>query len=73
MLIDGIGLGQFGISSRKFRSHSASSVVLSNAINSDSIVDLEIHVCLEDFHYTISLPSVKINPLVNLESTVSDI
>ena len=50
MQIDGTGLGQLGISSRKFRSYSASSAHLSNAMNSDSIVNLAITVCLEDFH-----------------------
>ncbi|PHT93626.1 hypothetical protein T459_01508 [Capsicum annuum] len=43
------GLGQYEISSKKFRSHSAFSPALSNAINSDSIVERAIQVCLDDF------------------------
>ena len=52
MYIGGISFGHLGISSRKWRSHLASSLHLSRAINSDSIVDLEIIVCFEDFHET---------------------
>ncbi|CAL2252328.1 unnamed protein product [Prunus armeniaca] len=44
-----ISLGHIGISSKKFLSHSASSPALSKAMNSDSIVDRAMHVCLEDF------------------------
>ncbi|PHT55773.1 hypothetical protein CQW23_04259 [Capsicum baccatum] len=35
--------------SKKFRSYSASSPALSNAINSDSIIERAINVCLDDF------------------------
>ena len=73
MHIAGTGLGHIGMSSKKLRSHSASSPVLSNAINSDSIVDLAMHVCLEDFQETAALSKVKTYPLVDFESLVSDI
>src|SRR5262249_6607117 len=67
------GLGHTGMSSKKFLSHSASSAALSNAINSDSIVDRAIHVCLEDFHETAAPPNVKTYPLVDLVSVLSEI
>lgn len=47
-----------GISSIKFLSYSTSSAALSNAINSDSIVEHAIHVCLDDFQHTSPSPSV---------------
>ena len=50
--------GHLGMSSRKWCSHFASSPHLSSAINSDSIVDLAIAVCFEDFHDTIAIPNV---------------
>ncbi|KAG6481322.1 hypothetical protein ZIOFF_057919 [Zingiber officinale] len=49
MQIIGTGFDHLGISSKNCRSHSASSVHLSRGTNSDSIVDLVITVCLEDF------------------------
>ena len=55
------------MSSKKLRSHSASAAVVSNAMNSDSIVDLAATVCLLDFQDTAGLPSVKMYPLVDLE------
>ena len=58
MHIGGTDFGHLGMSSRKWRSHSASSSHLSSAINSDSIVDLAITVCFEDFHDTIAIPNV---------------
>ena len=61
------------ISSRKWRSHSASSPALSRAMNSDSIIDLAMQVCLEDFQDTVAPPRVKTYPLVDFESLVSDI
>ena len=45
----GTGLGHNGISFKNYRSHSASSPVLSKAINFDSIVERAMQVCLEDF------------------------
>ena len=58
MHIEDIGFGNLGISSRKWRSHSASSLHLSSAINLDSIVDLAITICFDDFHETIATPNV---------------
>ena len=46
------------MSSRKFLNHFASLVALSNAINSDFIVDHAMHVCFEDFHDTVAPPNV---------------
>ncbi|KAG6485172.1 hypothetical protein ZIOFF_053702 [Zingiber officinale] len=48
-LVSGSSFDHLGISSKNCRSHSASSPYLSRATNSDSIVDLVITVCLEDF------------------------
>ena len=73
MQIADTGFGQFGISSKKCRNHSASSPALSKAMNSDSIVDLAIQVCLEDFHDTAAPPSINTNPLVDFESFESEI
>ncbi|KAK8712362.1 hypothetical protein V6N13_147602 [Hibiscus sabdariffa] len=57
-----------GISSKKFRSHYASSLDFSRATNSDSIVSLVITVCLEDFLDTSLHPKIKTYPLVPLVS-----
>ena len=73
MHIAGKGIVQIRMSSKKLRRHSASYPVLSNAINSDSIVDLAMHVCLEDFQETAAPPRVKTYPQVDFESLVSDI
>jgi hypothetical protein len=62
-----------GISAKRFLSHSTSDLAKSNAINSASIVDLAIEVCLEDFQATATAPREKINPLVDLVSLESDI
>ena len=51
-------LGHLGISSKKWRNHLDSSSHLSSAINLDSIVDLTITICFEDFHETAPPPSV---------------
>ena len=56
---------QNGISAKKFRSHSASSPALSKAMNSDSIVERDIHVCLNDFRDISPPPIVKTYPLVD--------
>ena len=60
MHIGGIDFGHLGISSKKWRNHIISSPYLSSAINSDSIVfvDMTITVCFEDFHETIVFPNV---------------
>ena len=57
----------------KWRSHSASSPLLSKAINSTSIVDRAITVCLEDFYDTSTPASVNTYPLVDFEFLASDI
>ena len=59
MHIGGTSLGHLGISSKKWRNHLASSPHMSStAINSDSIVDLEITVCFEDFRETAPSPNI---------------
>ena len=68
-----IGFGHIGMSSRKFRSHSASSPALSKAMTSNSMVDRAIHVCLEDLHDIVALPKVNIYQLVDLDSKLSEI
>ena len=68
MHIGVIGLGQNGIFSKKFRSHSASSHALSKTMNSDSIVERAIHVCLDDFQDIAPPPIVKTYPLVDFVS-----
>ena len=67
------GFGHIGMSSKRFRSHSASSPALSKAMNSDSMVNHAIHVCLEDFHDIVVPPKVNIYPLVDLDSKLSEI
>ncbi|KAF3650494.1 hypothetical protein T459_21237 [Capsicum annuum] len=62
------GTGQYGILSKKFWSHSASSTALSNAINSDSIVEQAKQVCLDDFQETTPPPIVNTYPLVDFTS-----
>ena len=67
MHMAGTGFGHNGISSKNYRSHSASSPTLSNAMNSDFIVKRAIQVCLEDFQDTAAPPRVKIYPLVDFD------
>ncbi|PHT58376.1 hypothetical protein CQW23_00739 [Capsicum baccatum] len=59
------GLGQYGIYSKKLRSHSASSPTLSNVINSDSIVEQAIQVSLDDFQEAAPPSIVNTYPLVD--------
>ena len=73
MLIVGIGFGHLGMSSMKWRSHLASSPLLSKAIKSYSIVDRAITICLEDFHDTVAPASVNTYPLVDFEFLASNI
>ena len=54
-------LGHSGISLKKYQSHSASSPALSKAMNSDSIVEQAMHVCLEDFQDTAAPPRVYVS------------
>ena len=54
---------------RNFKSihDSTSSLILSRKINSNFIIDLVIHVCLEDFNDAVTPLSVKIYPHVNFK------
>ena len=56
MQIGPTGLEKNGISSKKLWRYSASSPTLSKAMNSNSIVERAIHVCLEDFQETAPPP-----------------
>ena len=69
----GTGLGHSDISFKNCRSHSASSLALSKAINSDFIVERAIHVYLKDFQDTAVPSRVKIYPLVDFDSSESTI
>ena len=73
MLIVGTCFGHLRMSSMKRRSHSTSSPLLSKAINSDSIVDRAITVCLEDFHDTAAPVSVNTYSIVDFEFLALDI
>ena len=73
MQIAGISFDHLKISSSKWQSHSVSSATLSSAMNSNSIVDLAIQVCFENFYEAAARPSVKIYLLVDFESFISDI
>ena len=56
---EGVGCIPRGIPDRKFHNHSASLLADSRAINSDSMVEVAIRVCLDDFHATTPPPKVK--------------
>jgi len=73
MHIAGTSFCYNGISSKNCRSHSVSSPALSKAMNSDSIVERAIHVCLEDFQDTAALPRVNTYPLVDFDFSESAI
>ena len=73
MHIAGTGFCHNGISFKNYRSHSAFSPVLSKAINSDSIVERAIHVCLKDFQDTAAPPKVNTYSLVDFDSSESEI
>ncbi|KAA0058519.1 putative RING-H2 finger protein ATL71 [Cucumis melo var. makuwa] len=60
-----------GTSPSRFLIHSASYPANSNAINSDSIVDLAIQVCFADFQDIAPPPSKNTYPLVELTSSLS--
>ena len=62
-----------GMSYKKWHSHSTSLVALSKAMNSNSIVEHEMHVCLDDFQDIVAPSKVKIYPLMDLESFILDI
>ena len=61
------------MSLRKFLNHSASLAALSHAIDSGSKLDMDIHVCLDDFHDIAAPPNAKTYPLVNVISVLSEI
>ena len=73
MQIASTGFGYIGMSSKKWRSHSASSPTLSKVMNSDFIVDRAMHVCFVDFQEIAAPPRVKTYPLVDFQSLVSNI
>ena len=73
MQITNTGLGHKGISSKKWHRHLAYSPHLSKTMNSDSIVDRDIHVYFEDFHDTAAPPSVNTYPLVDFVSFILEI
>ena len=58
MQITGIDFGYFGIPAKKLCSHSTILPHLSNATNSEFIVDLSIIVFLDDFHKMVAPASV---------------
>lgn len=64
----GIGYGHNFTSNNKFRNHSASLPVAAKAINSDSIVECEIHVCFLVGHEMALPPRVNTHPNVALLS-----
>ena len=71
--IDGAGLVHKGISSNIFMSHSALELAFAKAINSTSMVDGVMQVCLDDFQETTPPLRVKTNPLVDFISCESKI
>ena len=73
MQIEAIELVYNGISINKLLSHSASDPAFSKATNSDSMVDLAMQVCLDDFQETAPPASVNTYPLVGFISSVSEI
>lgn len=64
--IEESGLVHGSIYFNKFRSDSALDAVFFKVINSDSIVNLAIHVCLVDFQEIAALPRLNTYPLVDL-------
>ena len=68
MHMGGTDFDHNGISFKNCQSHSASSSALFKDMNSDSIVEQIIHVCLKDFQDTIALSRV---PLVDFDSLKS--
>ena len=58
------------ILNKSFRSYSTS---LSKVINSSSFMDMDIHVCLKNFHETITSLITKINLFMDFEFLISDI
>jgi hypothetical protein len=71
MHIAGTSFCQLEIFSKIFQSHFDFSPTLSKAINSNTIVDLAMQVCLEDFKEIVALLVIKINPFVDFKSLVT--
>jgi len=71
MHIAGTSFCKLEIFSKNFQSHFDFSPTLSKAINSNTIVDLAMQVCLEDFKEIVALLVIKINPFVNFKSLVT--
>jgi len=71
MYIAGTSFVHNGIYFKNCRSHSASSLALSKAMNSDSIMERVIHVCLKDFQDTAAPPRVNTYPVVDFYSLES--
>ena len=69
----GVGLVHKGIFAKRFISHSTSELAFSKAINSTSIVDRVMQVCLTDFQETALLPRMKTYPLVDFISSEFEI
>ena len=70
---DGVGLVHKGIFAKRFLSHSILELVFYKAINSTSIVDRVMQVCLPDFQETTLPPRMKTYPLVDFISSESKI
>ena len=73
MHMEGTGFDHNGISSKNYRSHFASSLALSKAMNFDFIVEQAIHVCLKDFQGTAAPPRVNTYLLADFDSSKSAI
>ena len=73
MHVSGTGFGYSDISFKNCRNHSTSSPVLSKIINSDSIVERAMQVCLKYFQDIAALPRVNTYPLVDFDSSKSAI
>ena len=65
--IESISLGTIGNSDKKSLNHSTSVQVISKAISSDSMVLLEITVCLQDFQDTAAPPNTNTYPVVDFK------
>ena len=73
MQMEAIELVYNGISINKLLSHSALDPTFSKATNYDSMVDLAMQVCLDDFQETAPPASVNTYPLVGFTSSVLEI
>ena len=69
----GTGFDHNDIFFKNCRNHSVSSPALAKAMNSDSIVERAIHVCLKYFQDTVAPSRVNTYPLVDFGSSESAI